>query len=158
MTLLQKDHAHFLRELYQAWIFEGLVTDKKQIQSAEKLPYFRRSLWHRKLKTKRNENFLIDFLCRPNIQYGPLNWTAYGLVPPREDELENIFHTGLILKIIPLSLRYIWYPVLPGIMTARAHCVDSFLENENARKGAWLCQMRKMCVTGLSIARHSRDL
>lgn len=57
MTLLQKRHAHFLRELYQAWVFEGLVTDKKQIQSAEKLPYIRRSLRHRKLKTRRNEKF-----------------------------------------------------------------------------------------------------
>ena len=104
-----------------------------------------------KTENKKKLKILIDFLCRPNIQYGPLNWTAYGLVPSREDELENIFYTGLILKIIPLSLRYIWYPVLQGIMTARAHCVDSFLENENARKGAWLCFMSINCVAGQSV-------
>ena len=38
------------------------------------------------------------------------------------------------------------------------NCRDVFLENENARKDAWLCQMNKMWITGLSIARPSRDL
>ena len=41
-----------------------------------------------------------------NTRYGPQSWTDDGLVSSRENELENISHTGLMLKIIPLILRY----------------------------------------------------